>query len=160
LSLCFFLLLSAAVASTPAKPQAPLQPIPYSHKLHLALGLKCKDCHEMPTPGEAMTLPEASKCMPCHTTIGRDRPAIQKLSDYARQKRSIPWIRVYEIPSFVFFSHKTHLDAGVKCESCHGPVAQRDRLWRETPFSMAWCTNCHRASKATTDCGSCHQLQN
>lgn len=154
-----FLLLAAAVASAPSAPQAPVQPIPYSHKQHLALGLKCNDCHQMPGPGEAMTIPQASKCMSCHKTVLTSNPAIQKLREYAEQKRSIPWVRVYEIPSFVYFSHKTHLDAGVKCETCHGPVAQRDRLWRETPLSMAWCMNCHRSSKATTDCGSCHQLQ-
>jgi len=160
LNLCFFALLSAALASTtPAHPQAPTQPIPYSHKLHVALGLKCQDCHEMPAPGDTMTLPQTPKCMTCHSSIGAGRPAIEKLKAYVQQKRPIPWARVYEIPSFVIFSHKTHLDAGVKCESCHGPVAQRDHLWRETPLSMAWCVNCHREKKATTDCGSCHQLQ-
>ena len=41
----------------------PEQPIPYSHKQHVALGLKCKDCHTMPDPGELMTIPAAAKCM-------------------------------------------------------------------------------------------------
>ncbi len=107
-----------------------------------------------------MSLPPVSKCMTCHSAIGKDRPAIKKLAEYAQRKRPIRWVRVYQIPSFVFFSHQTHLDAGVQCRVCHGPVAKRDRLWRETPLSMKWCVDCHREKKATTDCGSCHQLQN
>src|SRR2546427_7001080 len=37
-----------------------LQPIPYSHKQHIALGLKCGNCHEMPDPGELMGIPAAA----------------------------------------------------------------------------------------------------
>jgi hypothetical protein len=153
------LLLIAAVAFPSDKPQPPIQPIPFSHKQHVALGLKCNDCHEMPHSGEAMVIPQAPKCMLCHSTIKTDSPAIKTLQNYEVQKREILWVRVYEIPSFVIFSHSTHIDARVKCEACHGPVARRDRLWRETPLSMAWCVNCHRTTKATTDCGSCHELQ-
>jgi ssDNA-binding Zn-finger/Zn-ribbon topoisomerase 1 len=64
---------------------------------------------------------------------------------------------VYQIPSFVFFSHKNHLDAGAKCESCHGKVAERERLFRETDISMNGCMNCHRINKASVDCMFCHE---
>ena len=138
----------------------PVQPLPFSHKTHAAVALKCADCHAMPAPGEVVTIPEASKCMACHRTIKADSPAIKELRGYAEQKRSIPWVRVYEIPSWVYFSHKTHLDSGTKCEACHGPVADRDRLGRESDLSMAGCMECHRAHKATLDCGGCHELKN
>jgi hypothetical protein len=136
--------------------ESPLQPIPYSHKQHLALGLKCANCHEMPDPGEMMGIPAVSKCMTCHQSVKKDSPAIQKLAAFAASKEPVPWVRVYQIPSFVFFSHKNHLDSGAKCETCHGKVAERDRLFREKDISMGGCQNCHRENKASTDCMFCH----
>ena len=152
------LLLAMAVSLRAADP--PPQPIPYSHKQHLALGLKCKDCHAMPDPGEMMGIPAAVKCMTCHESVKKDSPAIQKLAAYARDKRSPPWARVYQIPSYVLFSHKAHLESGATCETCHGKVAERDRLWRETDISMGGCMNCHRANKASLDCTYCHEARN
>jgi Cytochrome c7 and related cytochrome c/Class III cytochrome C family len=156
--LASFLLVSPLVHPQDKNP--PAQPIPFSHKTHVALPLKCSDCHAMPDPGEVIALPAASKCMACHRTIKPDSPAIKELRAYAGQNRPIPWARVYEIPSWVYFSHKTHLDSGAKCESCHGPVAERDRLWRESDLSMRACMDCHRTHKATLDCGGCHELKN
>jgi hypothetical protein len=136
---------------------APVQPIPYSHKQHLALGLECKNCHTMPDPGEIMTIPEPGKCLSCHRTVKTDSPAIQKLAGFARENRQVPWIRVYQIPSYVAFSHKAHLESGASCEDCHGPVATRDRLWRETDISMTGCMNCHKEKKASLNCTYCHE---
>jgi Zn ribbon nucleic-acid-binding protein len=153
------LLLTSRLALSQDK-NPPVQPIPFSHKTHAALSLKCSDCHAMPDPGEVITIPAASKCMACHRTIKADSPAIKELQAFAEQKRSIPWARVYEIPSWVYFSHKTHLDSGAKCEGCHGQVAERDRLWREADLSMRGCMDCHRSHKATLDCAGCHELKN
>lgn len=98
--------------------------------------------------------------MTCHVQIAKDKPSIKDLKDYVDEKQPVPWVRVYEIPSFVNFSHKTHLDAGTKCGTCHGPVATRDRLWRETDLSMGGCVSCHRAKGANTNCSTCHNLEN
>ena len=150
------LVLTAAAAQTP---QPPAQPIPFSHKQHIVIKLKCADCHEAPDPGEVMTFPSVSKCMVCHATIKADAPGIVALKRYAAAKQEVPWVRVYEIPSWVYFSHTVHTDGGVSCENCHGPVAQRDRLAKETNLSMAGCMNCHRARKATLDCAGCHEAK-
>ena len=135
----------------------PEQPIPYSHKQHLALGLKCKDCHTMPDPGELMTIPAAARCMSCHAAVKKDSPHIQKLAGFARDSRPVPWVRVYRIPSYVYFSHKAHLDAGESCQNCHGKVAERDRLFKETDLSMGGCMSCHRDKRASNDCTYCHE---
>lgn len=159
------LLAVAAFAQAPSnKPQtaeqAPVQPIPYSHQQHIVLGLKCKDCHTMPDPGESMGIPAATRCMACHATVKKESPAIQELASYAAAKRPVPWVRVYQIPSYVMFSHKDHLDAGAECATCHGQVAQRARLYRETDISMGGCMDCHRLKKASVDCAFCHELKN
>ena len=164
---CLALVLAGAagLAQPPAQPppappaSAPRQPIPYSHKQHLALGLQCKDCHTMPDPGESMGIPAAAMCMGCHRSIQKESAALKELASYAGQKKPIPWVRVYQIPSYVTFSHKDHLEAGTPCNTCHGEVAQRERLFRETDISMAGCMACHRARKASVDCALCHELK-
>jgi Cytochrome c7 and related cytochrome c/Class III cytochrome C family len=139
---------------------APPQPLPFSHKMHAGtMKLACKMCHPNPDPGETMTIAAASKCMSCHSTIKADSPAIQRLAAFAKDDRPVPWARVYEIPSWVDFSHRTHLAKGNTCQECHGPVAERDQLARETNLTMAGCMDCHKAKKASVDCAFCHELK-
>jgi hypothetical protein len=139
--------------------EGPVQPIPYSHKQHVSLGLKCKECHTMPEPGEMMTIPAAAKCMTCHQSVKTEAESIRKLAAFAAEKKDVPWVRVYQIPGYVFFSHKAHLESGAACETCHGPVATRDRLWKEKEVSMGACMDCHRANRASLECNYCHETR-
>ena len=59
------------------------QPVAYSHKTHIALGLKCVECHTMPGKGEVAGFPPESRCMACHIAIKKDSPEIRKLAGYA-----------------------------------------------------------------------------
>jgi c(7)-type cytochrome triheme protein len=143
---------SSAVALLALTAFAEQQPIPYSHKTHLAMGLKCNACHKNPDPGEAMGLPPESFCMGCHRTVKADSPHIQKLAT-----TKIPWVRVYQLPSFVYFSHRLHTQAGASCETCHGPVRDRDVIVKEIPNNMQSCMACHAEKKARNDCNACHE---
>jgi hypothetical protein len=137
------------------------QPIPFSHKQHASEAhLKCVDCHQLAPSGEVVSIPTGKSCMTCHGQIAKDKPAIKDLKSYVDENQSVPWIRVYEIPSFVEFNHKLHLDAGASCSTCHGSVATRDYLGRETDLSMGGCLACHRAKQASTNCRTCHDLEN
>ena len=127
----------------------------FSHKLHVALPLKCRECHTNPDPGKAEGLPGASKCMACHFSIAKDKSEIRKLKSYTDRKQEIPWVPVYEVPDFVKFSHRAH--SRFSCEKCHGPVESRDALWRETDMSMSGCVACHRQNRASTKCRVCHE---
>lgn len=133
------------------------QPVPYSHKTHLALGLKCSSCHRNADPGEMMGYPPESFCMTCHQAIKADSPDIQKIAAAAREKKPIAWVRVYRLPTYVYFSHRVHLTAGASCETCHGPVRDRDVITREVTHDMRSCMACHTASKAHTECTTCHE---
>jgi len=136
---------------------APEQPIPYSHKTHLALGLKCQNCHTNPAPGNMMTFPATSKCMQCHTDVAKNKPAIEKLAEFSKSGQPIPWVRVYELPAGVNWSHRTHLQAGMQCTMCHGQVAQLNAMAEITGVtSMASCIGCHQAHNAPTVCHTCH----
>jgi len=142
-----------------AQSPAPVQPIPFSHRQHAAAGrLTCADCHKEGETGEIETIPKAKTCMACHQTVKSDSTAIRFLRAYAESNRPIPWVRVYELPGFVNFSHKTHLESGASCETCHGPVAERDQLRKETDISMNGCVGCHQSRKASVDCGVCHDI--
>jgi Zn ribbon nucleic-acid-binding protein len=139
--------------------RGPEQPVPFSHKQHAGtLKLPCEFCHAASRSGGTVAIPQTALFMQCHQTIGTDKPGVQKLATYAKSNAPIPWVRVYELPSFVTFSHKTHLLHGATCQQCHGPVAERVQLYKETDISMAACVNCHRAKQASIDCDTCHML--
>jgi hypothetical protein len=134
------------------------QPIPFSHKKHMSLSLKCSDCHNNTDPVETMTFPLVSKCMLCHVEVAKDRPEIQKLARYAKLKQEVPWVTVGKIPDWVYWSHGVHLEAGAKCSDCHGDVATMDVMVRSTSVTtMGGCVACHQNSKAPTGCLSCHE---
>ena len=131
------------------------QPIPYSHKTHVGSGLKCNGCHAMPGKGEAATFPSESLCMGCHASVKRDSPSIQKLAGFAKDKKPIPWVRIYRLPDYVWFSHKVHVRTAA-CETCHGAVGERSVLANEKPITMASCMACHDEVEAPNECNTCH----
>jgi len=141
------LILTAAYASD--------QPLPYSHKTHVALGLKCSGCHSMPGKGEMATFPSESLCMGCHVSVKKGSPHIQALAKFAKEKTPVPWKRVYRLPDYVWFSHKIHMK-GATCEKCHGDVGARDVVTREKPITMAACMSCHEETDAPNECNVCH----
>lgn len=146
------------VPDNPSPHPAPAQPIPYSHKKHLAFGLECKNCHTNPEPGKLMTFPATSKCMQCHVTIAKDKPSIQKLAEYSKSQQAIPWVRVYKVLPGVAWSHRPHLEAGVKCETCHGEVAEMDAMSEVTSVTTMYsCLHCHDLNHAKTACTTCHK---
>lgn len=139
----------------------PKQPIAFSHKQHAGeMKLPCKTCHVNPAPGELMTFPAEAKCMGCHQSIKTDSPEIMRLAEFAAAKKRVPWVRVYQIPTYVYWSHKSHLDAGATCEQCHGKVAEHTVMFKEKDVSMGTCMECHRATKTSNDCMFCHDKAN
>lgn len=140
--------------------EAPQQPINFSHKIHAGgQQMGCDSCHTPTRSGENYTIPQAGFCMQCHAAIATDKPEIKKLAEYASTSDTIPWVRVYELPSFVNFSHRTHAAGNVACVECHGAVAEREHIYRETEMTMARCVSCHQAKKAAVGCDTCHTLQ-
>jgi hypothetical protein len=141
-------------------PPPPEQPIPYSHKTHLAQGLQCVMCHETVETDDHATLPPTATCMGCHINVKTDSPHIQKLAQWDEKNEEVPWRRVYRLPSFVYFSHKQHVtDAKVTCDVCHGNVPQLDVMQKVKDISMPTCIECHTSHSAPTRCDTCHEVQ-
>jgi len=138
----------------------PTQPIAYSHEIHVGkLGLKCESCHTSVDTSTFAGVPSVSRCMECHKTVLADRPEIKKLHKYWTDKKPIPWNRVYRIRirNYVYFSHKRHIKAGIKCLQCHGEVKAMPQMRAVRSLKMGWCKSCHLAHNAPTDCLTCHR---
>jgi hypothetical protein len=136
----------------------PVQPIAFTHKVHLEKGLQCTDCHTSVEQGPRAGLPGVQLCMTCHQVIATDRPEIKKVAGYLARGEEIPWQRVYEFqPSaHVYFQHAPHIRAGVACGSCHGDLKQQTVAVRAVELNMGYCLNCHRQRKVSLDCTTCH----
>jgi hypothetical protein len=134
------------------------QPIAYSHKQHLALGLDCLDCHITADTGPAASIPSVRKCMLCHAKIATDKPEVRKIAAYAEHNREIPWQRVYGFPreSLVKFQHAPHYRARIGCATCHGDMTKVDTAQATVKHNMGTCLSCHRQYKASEDCAACH----
>ncbi|MEO8482684.1 MAG: cytochrome c3 family protein [Acidobacteriota bacterium] len=147
------------VTAGPNAPPAPTQPLPYSHRFHVGdLGLDCADCHTNPGGGKLMTYPPTETCASCHRTNPAGSKSLQLLVTMAGSQKPIPWVRVYQVPDYVFWQHGPHLAAKVACVECHGPVAERDVLSLETDVTtMRGCQRCHEKRQVFTDCGDCHE---
>lgn len=128
----------------------PDQPIPYSHKLHAGtLGIDCKYCHMNAETGNVASVPALQVCMNCHAGIKKDSPKLAKLyeawnSGKPEEAKALSWVKVHRLPDFVTFPHKAHVQAGLKCQECHGPVETMDVVKVSSPLSMGWCLECHR----------------
>jgi len=78
----------------------------------------------------------------------------------------LPWVRVHDLPDYVVFDHRAHVNVGVDCQHCHGPVETMERLRQVSDLSMGWCVNCHRDTRRdglagrpvqpSLDCTTCH----
>jgi len=137
------------------KPTA--QPVEFSHRRHAARGIQCVFCHPTARKAEAAGVPDAAICLSCHSGVATQNAIAAALARYEEAHEPIPWVRVYRLPSFVFFSHERH--AAAPCAICHGPVERRDALAREGNISMKGCVDCHKAKRAPIRCNLCHEIE-
>jgi len=123
----------------------PVQPVPYSHKLHAGqLGMDCFYCHSTVNKAAFAALPATQTCMNCHTKVKDTSPRLQLVRDSFRTGQAIPWVQIHRLPDFVYFNHESHVNAGVSCVSCHGRIDQMVEVHQEKPLNMAMCLECHR----------------
>ena len=135
------------------------QPVAFSHRIHAGkIGLPCGFCHKGVATGDEATIPSVDFCLTCHRAIKTDSPEVAKLRAASEQGKRIAWVPVYRVPDFVFFGHAPHVQAGLHCAECHGPVETHDVLQKEVSTSMNSCRDCHRRRGARVDCVACHQL--
>jgi hypothetical protein len=157
---------------------APRQPIAFPHKIHAGDNqIPCLYCHYAARTSRHAGIPPASVCMNCHTILEKQTVEIEKLKEFVQQQRPIAWVKVHNLPDFVYFNHSQHVLSGVACQRCHGPVEKMEKIEQFAPLTMGWCLQCHRENAklpvaefqraaaslkqrqkpaAGLDCASCH----
>ena len=161
----------------------PEQPIYFSHKIHAGeQGIDCQYCHSSAKYGKVSGIPSVNVCMNCHYQIqeyagdyveeGKSKAfyteEMQKIYaaagfdkanlTYSGEQEPLEWIRIHNMPDFVYFNHAQHVVAGedaIKnakgveqvCYACHGQVDQMDEVEMANEFTMGWCIECHRETQ-------------
>lgn len=93
----------------------PVQPVPYSHKLHAGdLGMDCYYCHYTANKSAFAAVPSTQVCMNCHVRVKPTSPRLVKVKESFETGRPIEWVRVHRVPDFAFFNHQAHVTAGVR----------------------------------------------
>ncbi len=124
---------------------APVQPVPFSHKLHAGdLGMDCRYCHFTVERSSFAAVPPSQVCMNCHTKVRPDSPNTLPVRESMASGNPVEWNRVHKLPEYVYFDHSAHLAAGVGCSTCHGRIDQMPRVTQDQPLTMSWCLDCHR----------------
>ncbi len=138
-----------------------IQPVAYNHDLHVGrLQIDCEACHQGSWSGVVAGLPDLSVCDDCHKQMRGTSAEERKVVDAIRAGRAISWVRLYELPRDVFFTHRRHVDgAEIECERCHGQMGKQVRPppTALVALSMNDCISCHEERKAGTDCSHCHR---
>jgi hypothetical protein len=127
----------------------PVQPVPYSHALHAGeLGVDCRYCHNTVDKAAFAAVPAAETCMNCHKTIWPQSPRLLPIRESYATGAAVKWVKVHDLPEYVYFNHSAHVTRGVGCVSCHGRVDKMVEVNQQQPLSMGWCLDCHRAPEA------------
>jgi Cytochrome c7 and related cytochrome c len=136
----------------------------------------CMNCHRITTASWDVIRAEAEKAVQekrpptrivskqlqkLYNALGLDETL--KPNDN-KKKEPIQWVKVHNLPEYTRFDHRAHVNAGVKCQECHGPVQTMEVIKQSASLSMGWCVRCHKDHKPiegkkvspSTDCATCH----
>ncbi|HEY5543021.1 MAG TPA: cytochrome c3 family protein [Candidatus Binatia bacterium] len=121
------------------------QPVPFSHEHHVAgLGIDCRYCHTSVETSAFAGIPSTSICMNCHSQIWSASDVLRPVRDSFQNGTPIRWTRIHNLPDFTYFNHAIHVQKGVGCYTCHGPVDRMPLMRQEHSLQMEWCLGCHR----------------
>lgn len=141
----------------------PTQPIAFSHKIHAGdNAINCQYCHSGVERSKTAGIPTVNVCMNCHKGISKGPTTgtteIAKIyaaagwdpekKEYNKPQRPIEWVKVHNLPDFVFFSHQQHVKVGKQeCATCHGEVKEMTTVEQVKPLTMGWCIDCHKKTE-------------
>ncbi len=121
------------------------QPVQFSHQHHAGgIGIDCRYCHTSVEVSSSAGIPPTKTCINCHSQIWSTSPYLEPVRASFREDRPLQWIRVHDLPDFVYFNHSIHVKQGVGCETCHGRVDRMPLMLQKSSLQMEWCLGCHR----------------
>jgi hypothetical protein len=136
----------------------------------------CMNCHKLVTNSWEVTKAELDSAREAGRPPKRIvSPELQKLYDAlglneqlqpeaGKKTEPISWVKVHNLPEYTRFDHRPHVNAGVACQECHGPVQTMETIRQSADLSMGWCVKCHKDHRdvggkkvsPSTDCATCH----
>jgi len=151
----------------------PIQPIQFSHKIHAGDNkIDCQYCHSSAKHSKTSGIPTLNVCMNCHKNIseyngpvtsdkdkafydgeiqkiydaiGWDKDNLKYIEGY--EQKPVKWVRIHNLPDFAYYNHSQHVTvAGIKCQTCHGPVETMEEVRQYSKLTMGWCINCHKTT--------------
>jgi hypothetical protein len=121
------------------------QPVQFSHQHHAGgIGIDCRYCHTSVEVAPSAGIPPTKTCINCHSQIWSSSPYLEPVRASFRDDRPLRWVRVHDLPDFVYFNHSIHIKQGVGCETCHGRVDRMPLMVQQASLQMEWCLECHR----------------
>lgn len=121
------------------------QPIQFSHKHHVGDdGIDCRYCHISVEKSASAGIPATEICLNCHRQIWINSPMLAPVHESARTGMPLRWVRVHDLPDYVYFDHSIHIQKGIGCSTCHGRVDEMPLVRLVAPLVMEWCLDCHR----------------
>ena len=121
------------------------QPVQFSHQHHVGgIGIECRYCHTSVEVSPSAGIPPTKTCINCHSQIWNQSAYLEPVRASFRDDRPLNWIRVHDLPDFVYFNHSIHVRKGVGCETCHGRVDRMPLMFQAKSLQMEWCLDCHR----------------
>ena len=121
------------------------QPIPFSHKHHVAeLGIGCQYCHTSVDQSASAGFPPTRTCINCHQQMWTGAELLKPARESFKTDEPIVWNKVHNTPHYVYFNHSIHIKKGVGCYSCHGRIDEMNLVYQSKTLLMEWCLDCHR----------------
>ena len=121
------------------------QPVQFSHQHHVGgIGIDCRYCHTSVEVSSSAGIPPTKTCINCHSQIWSTSPYLEPVRASFRDDKPLKWLRVHDLPDFVYFNHSIHVKKGVGCETCHGRVDRMPLMRQQSSLQMEWCLDCHR----------------
>jgi hypothetical protein len=123
----------------------PIQPVPFDHSLHAGnLGIDCRYCHVAVEKSATSSVPSAQTCMNCHSVIKKDSPLLEPVRRSYATGEPVPWVKIHQLPDYVYFNHSVHVNRGISCVECHGKINEMPVVYHSQSLSMGFCLDCHR----------------
>jgi hypothetical protein len=121
------------------------QPLQFSHMHHVTDdGIDCRYCHTSAETSSFAGIPPTKTCMNCHSVLFANASFLEPVRASFRDNRPLHWVRVHDLPDFVYFNHSIHIKKGIGCETCHGRVDQMPLTYQQNSLLMEWCIDCHK----------------
>jgi hypothetical protein len=123
----------------------PEQPIEFDHRHHAGdEQIDCRYCHWTVENSPSAGIPSTTVCVSCHAQVWNKSPYLNEVRKAFFTDQPIPWVRVHNLPDYVYFNHSIHVNKGVGCVTCHGRVDEMGAVYQQAPLTMSWCLDCHR----------------